>query len=886
MTDFKSLPVYKSKQLILDSLEKNNVIIVESPTGSGKTTQIPIILHEAGYDERGIIGITQPRRIATLNVSSYISRQIEGQGLSEAFCAYKMRFYDTTDPTTRIKILTDGMLLQELKTDSLLSKYSVIMVDEAHERSLNIDFILGLLKDILKQRNDLKVIISSATINTKTFSKFFGGAPIITINARVYDVDIKYYPPESSDNPGASKGDFKAKNGRGRASGRRGSSLPGRGYNPVAEAVCNIINRIVREFSETGFKEGQDTLVFLPGEADIKETYAMIYESCNWERLQIYPLYSRLNKEEQERVFEDTEKGKIKVVLATNIAETSLTINGIKAVIDSGLAKINYYNQYNFTSSLVTRPISRSSAMQRAGRAGRTSPGVCYRLYTQKDFESREMYTEEEILRTDLSEVVLRMVDLGIKNFEKFSFITKPGREALASGEKTLRLLDAITPERELTPTGSLMVAFPLLPRHSKCIVHAIQNDIDFIKPVAVCVSFLSCKSPYLLPVGFEEEARNKQKKFHSAYGDFIGCQYLYEAYTALESAKEKEDFCNNYFLDIQSMEEVVHVAEQLCDIAREAGIPVTERKAEESEEFAHRLLANIISGLVQYVCIKKRGSIYSTPSTDEILIHPGSAYFRDAPEYIVAGEIVQTSRMYARTVSPLKAEWIQETLPALAKAFAKISNRVNTKDSERRKEIDHSGKIMHEGKMLQNGVREGTVPSKKTYTIYGLSYPVIHDGGKKNRPVAVISAKDVHLLYKTYMKSRRHPKSILAAILYKGYYLSYGERLYEVLSAGHSFDFSKELISDVPEGVFSIDSLNDLKKHLDKIMLFAPLAKYKDRLGYISLNLSSEGYIFRVEKNFSEAINNSAYALLSISDTVKDKSVTAAYNRVIKYLD
>ena len=277
MTDFKSLPVYQHRQEILDALEANQVIIVESPTGSGKTTQIPIILKEAGYAVKGIIGITQPRRIATLGVCSYIKSQIATENLPDNYCAYKMRFYDTTDVNTRIKILTDGMLLQELKADSDLRRYSVIMVDEAHERSLNIDFILGLLKQIAKRRPELKIIISSATLNTKVFSRFFDGAPIISIKARVYDVAVKYFPARNSADA-----------------------------DELSHSVCVVLNQLLKRFKATGYKDNEDTLVFLPGEFEIKTCLQQIYYECDHEHLQIYPLYGRLNKEEQELVFEDT----------------------------------------------------------------------------------------------------------------------------------------------------------------------------------------------------------------------------------------------------------------------------------------------------------------------------------------------------------------------------------------------------------------------------------------------------------------------------------------------------------------------------------------------------------------------------------------------------
>ena len=395
MTDFSSLPVYRHRKDILNALEKNQTIIVESPTGSGKTTQIPLILKEAGYDSSGIIGITQPRRIAAMSVCEFIRKQIDDAG---AYCGYKMRFADTTGPDTRIKIMTDGILLQEVKLDKTLSRYSVIMVDEAHERSLNIDFILGLLKEIAEKRPDLKIIISSATINAESFSEFFSGAPIISIDSRPYDVEVRYEP-----------------------------AILSRDTEFIYWAkVSEIVRKTVDE-------NNGDILIFLPGEAEIKACIAELEITPFSGLLQIYPLYGRLSKEEQERVFTPTLPGKCKVVVSTNIAETSLTIDGIRTVIDSGMVKVNFYNQRNFTSALLPLPISKASADQRKGRAGRTAPGICYRLYTETSYDVRPQYSEEEILHSDLAEVVLRMSELEIYNTDSFPFITPPKKSAMKS---------------------------------------------------------------------------------------------------------------------------------------------------------------------------------------------------------------------------------------------------------------------------------------------------------------------------------------------------------------------------------------------------------------------------------------------------------------------
>ena len=846
--------------MILDALEANQVIIVESPTGSGKTTQIPIILKEAGYASNGVIGITQPRRIATLGVCSYIRTQIATEGLPENYCGYKMRFYDTTDIDTRIKILTDGMLLQELKTDPDLSRYSVIMVDEAHERSLNIDFILGLLKQITARRPELKVIISSATLNTKVFSRFFGDAPIISIKTRVYNVDVKYFPLRT-------KGDT----------------------DECAHAVCTVLNQILKRFKASGYTDNEDTLVFLPGEFDIKMTMQQIYYECDHDRLQIYPLYGRLNKEEQEQVFNGTEPGKMKVVLATNIAETSLTIDGIRIVIDSGYAKINYYNQTDFTSSLVLRTISRSSAEQRKGRAGRTSPGTCYRLYSREDYDARPLWTTEEILRTDLSEVVLRMVDLGIYDFEHFPYITKPDPKAIQSGERTLRLLDAIDNLRHLTPVGDIMVRYPLLPRHSRALVEALRQYPDMIEPVAICVAFLSAKTPFILPPGEEDIARSAHRRFNNAFGDFISYQTIYRKYIALQGQKKREEFCASNYLDMQSMDEILHITDQLCQITTEMGIPVKETEVTDQESFAHDLLVCMGAGLVQYLCIRKRASVYRTLLTDEIYIHPGSAWFRNPPQYLLAGEIVMTTKMYARTVSPLYPDWVPEISKGVADKLRKLSREAEMRDrSPRRDDIESRRSGRSSSRNAGLSAKASEEAGSKVSKLYGFEFPVVRDVGKKNtRNIVVIPSADLPALAKSYRRASRHPKGIMAAILYNGSYLAYGERLYDIISLEGRVDFSPEgYVARPVTQVYNRENIADLIPHLGDIMRLAPL-KDKGRLGFLELLVSGKGSVFfHVSRSFTDALNNTAYTLLGIMDEVDLPEFRKAYNRILRMLD
>jgi HrpA-like RNA helicase len=357
---------------------------------------------------------------------------------------YKMRFEDKTDASTRIKIMTDGILLQEMKLDPWLSKYSVLMVDEAHERSLNIDFILGLLKRVLQERHDFKVIVSSATINTGLFSAYFDDCPVVSIDAITYPVTVVYDPPAVPPSGGSLAAD-----------------------EALREKIAGIVGRVIDD-GRPG-----DILVFLPGERAIKDCVDRLSVEPWFRKLHVLPLYGRLGKEEQERVFDMPPFGKRKIVISTNIAETSVTINGITSVIDSGQAKLNFYNPHSFTSSLVEVPVSKASCNQRRGRAGRTREGVCYRLYERSDFESRPMYTTEEIYRTDLSEDVLRMAELGITDFDRFDFISPPSREGLLGAQGTLNLLHALEPDGSLSKIGKMMCLFPLPPRQSRMIVEA-----------------------------------------------------------------------------------------------------------------------------------------------------------------------------------------------------------------------------------------------------------------------------------------------------------------------------------------------------------------------------------------------------------------------------
>lgn len=643
---YTSLPVYEQKQKILDCLEKNQVVIVESPTGSGKTTQIPVILYEAGYATNGVIAVTQPRRIAALSVSEFISKQL---GTSyPGLVGYKMRFEDKTDASTKIKIMTDGILLQEMKLDPWLSKYSVIMVDEAHERSLNIDFVMGLLKRVLKERKDFRVIVSSATMNTQVFSEYFDNAPIVSIDTITYPVSVIYDPI-----PGGV------------------TTTTDAGCDLLLSKICNTVERVLDNGDEGGI------LIFLPGEKIIKDCLDRLYRMPFSRHLHILPLYGRLSKEEQEKVFDEPPAGKKKVIISTNIAETSVTISDITTVIDSGLCKLNFYNPRNFTSSLIESSVSKASCNQRKGRAGRTHEGSCYRLYKRMDFETRPEYTTEEIYRTDLSEVVLRMAELGITDFYNFDFIASPGKEGIIGAVDTLNMLGALDSDNCLSEIGKMMVRFPLEPRISRIIIEAIMRFPDVIDKALIASSFLSANSPFILPPNEEMEARKAHHRFRDMQGDFVTYLNIFNAY---KQSDNKEKFCKKNYLDERVMAEIDNINYQLTQIVSDMNIPIVQGKGSLND-----YLCCIACGMIQFVCIRTGRESYHSLTADHICIHPGSVIFKQNPVFIVAGEIVRTSRIFAMSVSPLTKPMLDIINPSL---YEKLQNCKNSKVKDIEKEL------------------------------------------------------------------------------------------------------------------------------------------------------------------------------------------------------
>ncbi len=809
----KDLPVYRHKETILEYIKNNKVIVIESPTGSGKTTQLPMILYEAGFSTNGIIGVTQPRRIATLSVCDYIARQLGCD--VPGTVGYKMRFADQTISSTKIKIMTDGILLQEIKFDPYLSQYSCIIVDEAHERSLNIDFILGLLKRISNVREDFKIIISSATINTSVFSEYFGGCPVVHIDSKMYPVGIIYDPVPEDAKP-----------------------------EELLLKVGDIVERCIQEE-----REG-DILIFLSGEKMIKDCITMLDASPVREKLMLLPLYGRLSKEEQERIFIETPPDKTKVIVATNIAETSVTIDGITTVIDSGLAKINTYNTRTFTSSLLEAPISKASCNQRKGRAGRTQPGTCYRLYSKPSFESRVMFTKEEIYRTDLSEVILRMAELGITDFESFDFISSPERNGIKSAIETLVMLDALNEDNTLTKIGEMMATYPLLPRLSRMLVEAILKYPDVIEETIIAVTFLSTNSPFLLPQGMEMEARKAHHSFRSKYGDFVSYIDLYDSFV---NAEHKDEFCDSNFLDLKVMNEIVSIKEQLEDIVGEQGVPVTSGGSVEN------YLSAVAKGLIQFVCVRTGKGAYSSLTAERIFIHPGSVMFHENPDFIVAGEIVRTSRMYAHSVSPLNTEILKRISPELA---AKLTTAIQKESKGKKEKADNAWQIKIGGQFFE--LKKGK--------------------GNKNKTAILQWDKLAKVIKSKSFVVDPQSKDLKCKVIYGDREFLINEKLRDVKRMIPYIHPDRKLLEELPfvGSISASKHFDKLADCMDILLWLCPKKKNGKVLGFLTLHTDERGnYWIKADQNFDNSVLTTLGSLEMLMDQVPDKANPKSIKKV-----
>ena len=625
----EELPISARSQEIIKAIRENPVVIISGETGCGKSTQLPKMCLKAGRGVAGMIACTQPRRIAAITIAHRIASEIK-ENLGQSV-GYKIRFCDRTSPDAYIKILTDGMLLAETQSDPWHMAYDTLIIDEAHERSLNIDFLLGIVRTLLDTRPELKLIITSATLDTEKFTRAFQNAPVIEVSGRQYPVDVEYRPAESF----PSKSD---------------------GFDYVDLAVKAV--HYIKQKKKPG-----DILVFMPTEQDILETCERL-EGRKYVGTTILPLYARLPGTQQGKVYHV--KGP-KIVVATNVAETSLTIPGIRYVIDTGLARISQYQPGTQINSLPISLISQSSSDQRKGRCGRVEHGVCIRLYSEKEFEMRQEFTPPEILRSNLAEVILRMIDLKLGHPAEFPFVDKPKSKHIKDGYDTLLELGAIfRKDRKyfLTEKGKIMARMPLDPRVSRILLKARKEGC--LREIAIIAAALSIRDPRERPLDKAEQADAIHALFRHPYSDVLTLLNIWDRYhdilEKLTSRKKQRRFCHDYFLSFSRMREWVLVHEQILAICEEQKIPLGRRKRVDiSDALYDAIHRSILSGYLSNIAVLKEKNFYTAAKGREVMVFPGSTLFGKSRPWIVAAEMVKTSRLFARTVSRIQPNWLEE---------------------------------------------------------------------------------------------------------------------------------------------------------------------------------------------------------------------------------
>ncbi|MBM3351619.1 MAG: ATP-dependent RNA helicase HrpA [Betaproteobacteria bacterium] len=661
------LPVSSKKDEIKEAILKHQVVIVCGETGSGKTTQLPKICLELGRGVSGLIGHTQPRRIAARSVASRIAQELKSP-LGEVV-GYKVRFNDKLSEASYIKLMTDGILLAETQGDKFLNAYDTIIIDEAHERSLNIDFLLGYLKQLLPKRPDLKIIVTSATIDADRFSQHFNGAPVIEVSGRTFPVEIRYRPLgkagfRSKEMVALETAEFDLEDSVDDLSANL-LGIPRKGKTEarwleeddeeeaIEEAILDAADDLLR------LGDG-DILVFLPGEREIRDVadHLRKYQgrSAKLRHIEVLPLFARLSIEDQQKIFKSHSSRRI--VLATNVAETSLTVPGIKYVIDAGLARVNRYSPRAKVEQLQIEKISQAAAKQRAGRCGRVSHGTCVRLYSEEDFNGRPEFTEPEILRSSLASVILRMAALQLGDVAEFPFIEAPSSRLIADGYLLLQELGAVDARRQITETGLQLAKLPLDPRVGRMILAAKREHC--LKEMLIIASVLSIQDPRERPMDKREAADNAHAKFAGEGSDFMSYLKLWEWFDyALKNKKSNKDLlnqCHSSFLSFLRLKEWRELHAQLLEIASELELRLNEKEA--SYEQIHKAL---LAGLLGNIGFKD-GESESYAGARGIRFHiaPGSTLKKTRPKWVMAAELVDTTKLYARCVAKIDPDWIE----------------------------------------------------------------------------------------------------------------------------------------------------------------------------------------------------------------------------------
>ena len=627
----EELPVSENRASIAELITKHPVVIVAGETGSGKTTQLAKLCLDLGRGRAGMIAHTQPRRVAASSVAARIAEELKvelGQQVG-----YQVRFTDYSTDTTLLKLMTDGVLLAEIPHDRYLEKYDTIIIDEAHERSLNIDFLLGYLHRILPKRPDLKLIITSATIDVERFSRHFHNAPIITVSGRSYPVEMRYRPLQDISDE-----------------------------LDLAEAVLHTLEEIEATEQQQG-SLGGDVLVFLPGEHDIRQT-SLLLRKAQLPHTEVLPLYARLSAKEQRRIFEPGKQAGRRVILATNVAETSLTVPGIRYVIDSGLARMSRYSHRAKVQRLPVEKVSQASANQRAGRCGRIGPGICYRLYDEADFNSRDAFTQPEIQRTNLSAVILQMQVMRLGQIANFPFIEPPDKRLINDGFKQLFEIAALDDRHNLTPLGRQIARLPIDPRLARIVVAANQEAC--LREVLVIVAALSIQDPRETPVEKREAAREKHSRFKDNDSDFLSLYKLWQYIEELRQELSQNQFskrCQKEFLSVQRLREWRETHSQLVRICQRMQFKQNQDAADFNS--IHRAL---LSGLLTNIGFQHEPKIFEGTRNRQFRLFPTSHLSRKPPKWVVAGELIETSQLFAHHVARIDPAWLESIARHLLK--------------------------------------------------------------------------------------------------------------------------------------------------------------------------------------------------------------------------
>lgn len=626
------LPVSQKRDDIAQAIAHHQVVIVAGETGSGKTTQLPKICAELGRGKYGLIGHTQPRRLAARSVANRIAEEMETE--LGSFVGYKVRFTDQISDQTQIKLMTDGILLAEIQNDRFLNQYDTIIIDEAHERSLNIDFILGYLKQLLPRRPDLKVIITSATIDPERFSKHFSNAPIIEVSGRTYPVEVRYRPLAGDDD---------------------------------SESDRDQLEGIFQAVDELCAEGLGDILIFMNGEREIRDT-ADALSKRNLRDTEIVPLYARLSAGEQNKIFQP-HAGR-RIVLATNVAETSLTVPGIKYVIDPGTARISRYSYRTKVQRLPIEPISQASANQRKGRCGRTEEGICIRLYSEEDFLSRPEFTDPEILRTNLASVILQMTALGLGDIEAFPFVEAPDKRNIQDGVRLLEELGAINdqikdPKKRLTESGKQLARLPIDPRLARMVLEAPK--LGCLKEVMIIASALSIQDPRERPSDKQQSADDKHRRFNHEDSDFLTLVNLWHYIGQQQKALTSNQFrrqCKLDYLNYLRVREWQDVYTQLHQSTREMGFKLNDEPGS-----YHAVHSAILVGLLSHIGMKdQEKNEYHGARNARFNIFPASGLFKKQPKWVMSAELVETSKLWARVVAKIEPDWIEPLAKHLIK--------------------------------------------------------------------------------------------------------------------------------------------------------------------------------------------------------------------------